>query len=68
MCYYCLVCAQVELRRIAGQFPQDHICESVSETSTDSGNRDEEEITTENQVTIRVSFITKTSYIIILYV
>jgi kinesin family protein 13 len=45
---------QVELRRIAGQFPQDHICESVSETSTDSGNIDDEPAT-DNQVTVRVS-------------
>ncbi|XP_054266606.1 kinesin-like protein KIF13A isoform X4 [Macrosteles quadrilineatus] len=44
---------QVELMRIAGQFPQDHICESVSETSTDSGNI-EDEPATDNQVTVRV--------------
>ncbi|XP_046672118.1 kinesin-like protein KIF13A isoform X2 [Homalodisca vitripennis] len=45
---------QVEVRRIAGQFPQDHICESVSESSTDSSNRDEEEVVPDNQVTVRV--------------
>jgi len=45
---------QVELRRIAGQFPQDHICESVSDSSTDSGPREEDDTPTDNQVTVRV--------------
>lgn len=45
----------MEITRIAGQFPQDHMCESVSESSTDSGAKDEDEVPVDTQVTVRVS-------------
>lgn len=45
---------QVELRRVAGTFPQDHMCESVSESSGDSGTS-EDDIPSNSQVTVRVT-------------
>ncbi|XP_075220928.1 kinesin heavy chain 73 [Lycorma delicatula] len=45
---------QVELSRVAGNFPQDRICEAASESSGDS-SRDEEEIPSSTHVTVRVS-------------
>lgn len=48
---------QVEISRIAGQFPQDRMCESQSESS--HGSRDEDdydkEMDNHNQITCRVS-------------
>nr|CAD7590077.1 unnamed protein product [Timema genevievae] len=44
----------VELSRVSGHFPQDHICEAASESSGDSGREDEDPPAT-NSVTCRVT-------------
>lgn len=47
---------QVEIARISGQFPQDRMCESQSDTSNDRDDDDyDKEQEQSNQVTIRVS-------------
>jgi kinesin family member 13 len=47
---------QVEVTRIAGQFPQDRMCESQSDTSNERDDDDyDKENENSNQVTIRVS-------------
>ncbi|XP_067631126.1 kinesin-like protein KIF13A isoform X2 [Eurosta solidaginis] len=47
---------QVEIQRIAGQMPQDRMCESISESSTDSRDEYDDPIDPmANQITCRVS-------------
>lgn len=46
---------QIEISRIAGQFPQDRMCESASDSSQDSRDDEYEKDVTYNQVTARVS-------------
>ncbi|XP_063219921.1 kinesin-like protein KIF13A isoform X3 [Bacillus rossius redtenbacheri] len=45
---------QVELGRVYGSFPHDRICEAASDSSGDSG-REDEDTSTNNQVTCRVT-------------
>uniref|UniRef100_A0A2H1WP10 SFRICE_008491 n=1 Tax=Spodoptera frugiperda TaxID=7108 RepID=A0A2H1WP10_SPOFR len=46
---------QVEISRVAGQFPQDRICEAASDSSGDMRDDDDPADTATQQVTIRVS-------------
>ncbi|XP_017472361.1 PREDICTED: kinesin-like protein KIF13B [Rhagoletis zephyria] len=47
---------QVEVERIAGQMPQDRMCESISESSTDSRDEYDDPVDPmSNQITCRVS-------------
>lgn len=46
---------QVEIARISGQFPQDRMCESQSDTSNHDDDDYDKENEQSNQVTIRVS-------------
>ncbi|XP_012155796.1 kinesin-like protein KIF13A isoform X4 [Ceratitis capitata] len=47
---------QVEIQRIAGQMPQDRMCESISESSTDSRDEYDDPVDPmSNQITCRVS-------------
>uniref|UniRef100_A0A0A1XLP7 Kinesin-like protein KIF13A n=1 Tax=Zeugodacus cucurbitae TaxID=28588 RepID=A0A0A1XLP7_ZEUCU len=47
---------QVEVQRIAGQMPQDRMCESISESSTDSRDEYDDPVDPmSNQITCRVS-------------
>ncbi|XP_026836924.1 kinesin-like protein KIF13B isoform X5 [Drosophila erecta] len=47
---------QVEIERIAGQMPQDRMCESVSESSNDSRDEYDDPVDpTSNQITCRVT-------------
>lgn len=46
---------QVEISRIAGQLPQDRICEAASDSSSDYRDDDYMNDTTSNQVTCRIS-------------
>ena len=47
---------QVEISRIAGQFPQERFADTLSESSGDSGHsRDDDELLQNNTVTCRVS-------------
>lgn len=46
---------QVEISRVAGQFPQDRMCESQSESSHESRDEDEYDKEEQNQVKCRIS-------------
>ncbi|XP_063702581.1 kinesin-like protein KIF13B isoform X3 [Culicoides brevitarsis] len=46
---------QIEISRIAGQFPQDRMCESASDSSQDSRDDEYEKDVTYNTITARIS-------------